>query len=257
MASLAVFDPSPLFRAGLAALVSTMGFAPVQEAADLVDLIQRQDGASRPDLMLIGLPQDPVEIAPLMREIRGWAPETRVVFIASALDTSALISCFTAGASGYVLENISREGLKHSLLLVSAGEKVFPSELANALSVSSLQMSDAGDLGRELRELHATEREIEVLRCLADGEPNHAIAAKLGISETAVSADIRHLLRKLKVSNRTQAALWAVAKGLAPPLAYGTAAGRKPRRASSPRQRRPRREASIESSGPNDCVRTE
>jgi two-component system nitrate/nitrite response regulator NarL len=233
-----------------------MGFAPVQEAADLVDLIQRQVDASRPDLMLIGLPQDSAEIAPLLREIRGWAPETKVVFIAPMLDTAALISCFTAGASGYVLENISREGLKHSLLLVSAGEKVFPSELATALSASSLQMSDAGDLGRELRELHATDREVEVLRCLADGEPNHAIAAKLGISETAVSADIRHLLRKLKVSNRTQAALWAVAKGLAPPLAYG-AGGKKSRRSASPRPRRPRRDAQAAGSGQNDSLRPE
>jgi two-component system nitrate/nitrite response regulator NarL len=79
-------------------------------------------------------------------------------------------------------------------------------------------MSGSGDVRRELRRLHATEREIDVLRCLANGQSNQAIAAMLGISETAVSADIRHILRKLRVSNRTQAALWAVAKGLAPPL---------------------------------------
>jgi two-component system nitrate/nitrite response regulator NarL len=219
MASLAVFDPSPLFRAGLAALVSAMGLAPVQEAADPHDLIRREGDAPRPELMLIGLPQSTAEIPPLMQEIRSWAPEAKVVFIAPGLDLEALIACFAAGASGYLLESISREGLKHSLQLVSAGEKVFPSDLAGALSATDfIGAGAAGDARRELRELQATEREIAVLRRLAKGESNHAIAEALEVSETAVSADIRHLLKRLGVSNRTQAALWAVAKGLAPPL---------------------------------------
>lgn len=226
MASLAVFDPSPLFRAGLAALVSAMGLAPVQEAADLNDLIGREGDVPRPELMLIGSPRTVEEIAPLMKEIRAWAPEAKVVFIAPALDMRALIACFAAGAAGYLLENISRDGLKHSLQLVSAGEKVFPSELAGALSGSSFRAGPVGDVRRELHELQATDREVAVLRRLARGESNHAIADALGVSETSVSADIRHILRKLHVSNRTQAALWAVAKGLAPPL---TGADPKPR----------------------------
>ena len=221
MASLAVFDPSPLFRAGLAALVSAMGLAPVQEAADLQDLIGREGDAPRPELMLIGSPRTADEIAPLMQEIRAWAPEAKVVFIAPALDMPALIACFASGAAGYLLENISRDGLKHSLQLVSAGEKVFPSELAGALSGAGFRSGASGDVRRELRDLHATDREVAVLRRLARGESNHAIAAALGVTETSVSADIRHILRKLRVSNRTQAALWAVAKGLAPPLAGG------------------------------------
>lgn len=227
MASLAVFDPSPLFRAGLAALVSAMGLAPVHEAADLQDLIGREGDAPRPELMLIGSPRAAEEIAPLMQEIRAWAPEAKVVFIAPALDMAALVACFAAGASGYLLENISREGLKHSLQLVSAGEKVFPSELAGALSGANFRAGASGDVRRELRDMQATDREVAVLRRLARGESNHAIAAALGVSETSVSADIRHILRKLHVSNRTQAALWAVAKGLAPPLTGGDPRGRR------------------------------
>lgn len=219
MASLAVLDPSPLFRAGLAALASAMGLAPVVEAADLNELIGRQDETSRPELMLIGLPQSAKEIAPLMHEINGWAPTVKVVFIAPELDLAALIAGFAAGACGYLVDSISREGLQHSLTLVSAGEKVFPSELASALSASELISGGAGRARRALRALQATDREIAVLSRLANGESNHAIAAALEISEAAVSTDIRHLLKRLGVSNRTQAALWAVAKGLAPPLA--------------------------------------
>ncbi len=218
MASLAVVDPTPLFRTSLAALVSAMGFEPVQEAGDLTELTSFGDRA-RPDLMLVGLRCAAAEIAPLMQAIRAWAGEARVVFLATTLDVSALVAAFAAGAAGYLLENISREGLKHSLQLVSTGENVFPSELANALRTSSVKLGGTGDLGRELRDLHATDREVQVLRCLANGESNHGIARKLGRSETAVSADIRPFLRTLHVSNRTQAALWVVAKGLAPPLA--------------------------------------
>lgn len=219
MASLAVFDPSPLFRAGLAALMRTMGFDPVYEAADLSDLLQREgDRRPRPDLMLIGLLASPVEMASVMRQIRAWAPQTKVVVIAPNLDPAALAACFSAGAAGYLVEDISREGLKHSLLLVTAGENVFPSELASALSGPRFKVAAPSDVKRALGDLHATDREVAVLRCLANGQSNQAIARKLGISETAVSADIRHLLRKLRVSNRTQAALWAVSKGLAPPL---------------------------------------
>jgi two-component system nitrate/nitrite response regulator NarL len=228
MASVAVFDPSPLFRAGLAALVSTMGFEPVYEAADLDDL-RKQDGQLRSDLILVGLPSSPAEITPLMQAIQAWAADTKVVFIAETLDTPALLACFGAGASGYLIENISRDGLKHSLLLVSAGEKVFPSDLTDALNSPTFKTETSGDIGRELRDLHATDREVEVLRCLANGQSNQAIAAKLGISETAVSSDIRHILRKLHVANRTQAALWAVAKGLAPPLTNGPGRRDEPR----------------------------
>jgi two-component system nitrate/nitrite response regulator NarL len=195
-----------------------MGFDPVLEASDLTDLVRREGEAPRPDLMLIGLPQSVAEIGPLMQEIRAWALVTKVVFVAARLDPQALIACFAAGACGYLIENISREGLKHSLRLVSAGENVFPSELANALGALSLHIAGSVDARRELQHLHMSDREVEVLRCLARGESNNGIATRLGISETAVSADIRHILKKLGVSNRTQAALWAVAKGLAPPL---------------------------------------
>jgi two-component system nitrate/nitrite response regulator NarL len=219
MPSLAIIDPTSLFRTSLAALVSTLGFDPVQEATDLPDLMQGIGDLPPPDVMSISLRHAPADIGPFMDEVRGWAPQTRVVFIAARFDEAALVAGFAAGAAGYVTETISREGLKRSLQLVSAGEKVFPSELAAALCTARLQLCGPADAGRRLQDLRATAREIEVLRCLANGDSNHAIAAKLGISEPAVGADVRHILRKLGVSNRTQAALWAVATGLAAPLA--------------------------------------
>ncbi len=225
MASLAVIHPSPLSRAGLAALVSTMGFEPVSQVASLDELIQAGAEQAAPELLLVGAPQQIEDIASFMREVRAWAPTARTVFIASSLDVPTLMACFAANAFGYLTETVSREGLQHSLRLVSAGEKVFPSELAGLLSTSGVALAAPADVRRELRQLHMTEREVEVLRRLAQGLSNPLIAAQLGVSETAVSTAIRHILRKLSVSNRTQAALWAVAKGVAAPLGDGRDGG--------------------------------
>ena len=132
MTSLAVVDLSPLFRAGLSALVKGMGFDPVHEAADLDDLQRRGDDGERPDMVLIGLPAY-AEVAPLMRRILDWSAKARVVFLAPTLEVQALASSFRAGAYGYLVDSISREALNHSLRLVAAGERVFPSQLTDAL----------------------------------------------------------------------------------------------------------------------------
>jgi two-component system nitrate/nitrite response regulator NarL len=189
MTSLAIVDPSPQDRSGLAAAVTAFGHDPIYAQASLDELINRAD-RSRPDLMLIRLRGAAPEIAPLMGEIRAWAPEAKAVFVAAALDLQALAACFAAGASGYLVEPLSTERLEHSLRLVTAGEKVFPSELAEVL------------------------REGDILRYLANGYSNRAIAEKLGISQAAVRADIRRILAKLRLSNRRQAAEWAQARGL-------------------------------------------
>ena len=217
MTSLAVIDPVSLMRASLAAMVSLMGFDPVWQAAELRGLAQ-DDAKPRPDLILISLPETPADIAPRIGEIRAWAPDAKVVFLAAALDPAALCAGFAAGGYGYLVKTISSEGLKHSLFLVGAGEKVFPSELVNVLSVLTWQISSSDAARRELQALHATERELEVLRCLAKGESNSRIATRLGVSQPVIVAELRHIFRMLRVTNRTQAALWAVANGLAVPL---------------------------------------
>lgn len=219
MASLAVLAPSPLFRSGLAALLSTMGFEPVEEAADLEELKRRANDARRPEMLLIAVPQRDEELAPLIEEIKAWAPDARVVFLAPALDMQALGACFAAGAAGYLLESISREGLEHSLRLVSAGENVFASELAGALSTPTGGLHGPMNTSDELRNLRLTDQEIGVLRCVASGESNSVIGKKLGISEIDVRGQIKQIVRKLRLANRTQAALWGAARGLAAPFA--------------------------------------
>jgi two-component system nitrate/nitrite response regulator NarL len=137
MASAALLIQNPLFSARLAALLRTMGYAPVHEGADLYELKNRADDA--PDLLLIKLQRQGSGNIFLTEAIRFWSPLTKVVFLASALNLATLSACFAAGAAGYLLEDISRAGLIYSLTLVAGGEKVFPSELADMLSNSFKQ----------------------------------------------------------------------------------------------------------------------
>ena len=218
MASLAVLAPNLLLRAWLAALLRTMGFDRVEEATDLEDLKRRANDVRHPEILLISLLQRDLGLDALIQEIKAWAPHAKVVFLAPALDMPALSACFAAGADGYLLEDISRDGLQHSLSLVSAGEKVFPSVFATVLSTAASKVSAPPQTVNELRNLRVTDWEIDILRCVATGESNSSIAKNLGLSESEVSAHLKHILRKLRVSNRTQAALWGVARGLAWPF---------------------------------------
>ena len=219
MASVAVFARSPLFRAGLAALLSTMGFAPVLAVSGLDELKSEADKAAPPEMILLSLSEDGEQLSTLIRELRTWMPAARIVCLAQTLDIQELSYCFAAGASGYLLQEISRSGLEHSLRLVNAGEKVFPSALASALLPSGAKHSSPGKTMDELRKLHLTDLEIEILRYMASGDFNGAIAKKSGLSDAEVRTRVRVVLRKLHLSNRTQAALWAFARGLAEPFA--------------------------------------
>jgi len=206
IAALAVLAPSPLFRSGLVALLSTMGFGSVEEAADLKDLAGRIKEARRPAVLLISLPQSEDDLAALMEEIKAWAPKGKVVFIAPTFDMHALTACFAAGAVGHIVESISREALQHSLGLVLAGEKIFPSELADALSAAAAKPNATRDTIEELRNLRFTDQEIEILRCVAQGRSNGLIGKKLGISEAEVSANLKHLSLSETMSGRTDGA---------------------------------------------------
>jgi two-component system, NarL family, nitrate/nitrite response regulator NarL len=214
MATLAVIHPNALFRAGLARLLSALSFGGVLEAANVQELRRQDNGCAAPDVLLINLSCGIESLDDLMRQVNTSLPEARVVFLASKLDVELLGACFAAGASGYLLETISSDALQESLKLVGTGAKVFPSELASLISELSFKLGDTSSKRIELRDCHLSAREVEILRCLAAGRSNKMIAHMLNITDTTVKVHVRRILRKIHASNRTQAALWAAARGL-------------------------------------------
>src|SRR5216684_1048585 len=209
--SVAVLGQSSLIRAALVSLLTELGYERVAEAPDLENL--RTNAPQNVALMLVHISNENEDIRILMEEITKCFPETKVVFLSSKLDVSLMSDFFSAGASGYLLENLSRDALQQSLTLVLTGEKIFPSELASFIAdFAPKQDPQIGD--GKLRDLDFSEREFAVLRLLASGYSNKLIAAELAVAESTVKVHLKHILRKTRASNRTQAALWAVRGGI-------------------------------------------
>ena len=227
MDAVTVIGSRSLFRAGLVDLLSAIGFNPIEEADDSDQLKRRLGGKPVDDALVIGLARGVTDFAAVVRDIRSWMTNAKVVCLAPEFDLETLSGCFAAGASGYLLEDISREALKESLRLVDAGEKVFPSELAAQIQILATKTDSSGNLAPAESELSC--REIEILQCLANGQSNKAIARNLDIAEATVKVHVKRILRKAHVMNRTQAALWGIATGVAPAPTATNGSGVEPR----------------------------
>ena len=127
---------------------------------------------------------------------------------------TTLAACLSAGAAGYLTTDISRDALLRSLQLAALGEKVFPTDLAGLLVNGS--RGPRRPLVRSEKVCGLSDREIETLQCLIRGISNKVIAKRLNITEATIKVHIKSVMRKIKASNRTQAAIWAVRQGFLP-----------------------------------------
>jgi two-component system nitrate/nitrite response regulator NarL len=137
--------------------------------------------------------------------------------LANHFEIAEMMSSLDAGAHGYCLSTIGCDALVKSLELVMLGETVFPSALflSNLGSFSRnreaveapIRVTRPTPSDRQARNLSS--REAEILRCLMQGAPNKVIARELDVAEATVKVHVKAILRKIQVSNRTQAAIWA------------------------------------------------
>jgi DNA-binding NarL/FixJ family response regulator len=140
-------------------------------------------------------------------EIRRDLPEIEVVALTSALDDAMVTGAVRAGAIGFLLKNAEADELRHAVKAAAAGRI----HVSNA-AISHLMGQARAPTGPE----RLTERETEVLMMLADGKANKEIAHDLRIGQQTVKTYVSHILNKLGVRSRTQAAVYAVQAGLVP-----------------------------------------
>lgn len=136
--------------------------------------------------------------------------KTKLVVIVGRLRLSVLVRAMQAGADGFLTEDISSIALIQSLELVVAGERVLPGVLGEFIAqqgIYPLFRDRSPDIG-------LAPRESDILKRLAQGESNKAIANALGISESTVKGCVKTILKKIAAQNRTQAAVWALNEGL-------------------------------------------
>ena len=163
-----------------------------------------------PDVVLMDLVMPGSDGVGAMRALRSRLPQARVIVLTSFLDDDRLLPAIQAGASGYLLKNVAPRELARAIRAAHRGEAMIDPTVA-------ARLLHALAAGRQIESIEAerlTARERQVLELIVAGCANKRIAVELGISEKTVKAHVGHVLAKLGVSDRTQAALLAVREGL-------------------------------------------
>jgi two-component system nitrate/nitrite response regulator NarL len=215
-----VVDDHTLFRRGLTALLSREPqFAVVGEAADAGEALRRVREL-QPDLVLLDnhLPgANGVDALPGLIEA---APQARFLMLTVSEDEQDLAAALRAGAAGYLLKTIDGDDLSAAIIRAIAGQSVVAEEMTGKLVAAFRAAAGTGGAARPEASVEPgaadalSPREQDILREVARGASNKEIARTLGIAETTVKIHVQHILRKLELSSRVQAAVWATEHGL-------------------------------------------
>jgi DNA-binding NarL/FixJ family response regulator len=211
MIRILIADDHAVVREGLRAFLELQdGLEVVGEAEDGTAAVVEAERLE-PDVVLMDLVMPRLDGVGAMRELRRRMPRARVIVLTSFLDDDRLLPAIRAGAAGYLLKDVEPSELARAVYAAHAGEAMLDPAAAARL-VEAVADGQAASAPEELERL--TRREREVLELIARGRSNKRIAFELGISEKTVKAHVGRLLAKLGVTDRTQAALLAVRRGL-------------------------------------------
>jgi DNA-binding NarL/FixJ family response regulator len=206
-----VVDDQRLFTKGLSGLVEMLpGFEVVGVAYDGEEAVALCR-AEEPDVVLMDISMPKMDGISATREIRDLLPQTAVVILTGHEEDEHVFEGIKAGAQGYLLKDSDPEDLSRAIHTVHAGDTIIAPDLAQ-----KMLMTFEG--GRHQGSAHLapplTERELEVIRALAQGMSDRQIAQTLGISEKTVRNHTSNIYRKLHIFDRTQAVIYAVREGI-------------------------------------------
>jgi NarL family two-component system response regulator LiaR len=204
-------DDHELVRRGLVALLDTDETITVVGAGvDGVEAVRHVEEL-QPDVILLDLQMPRKSGLEAIEEIRGKNPDARILVLTSFGDDDKVFAAVQAGALGYLLKDSSPEELVQAINDVCAGTPFLDPEIA----LKVIQELNRPLANRRPTEDPLTPREIEILRMVSRGLTNNDIAEILVVSERTVRTHISNILGKLHLANRTQAALYALRKGIA------------------------------------------
>jgi len=207
--SVLIVDDHPVVRQGLHSFLQLQDdLEIVGEAADGLEAVEKVDELL-PDVVLMDLVMPKVDGIAAIRRITALSPSTRVLVLTSFSDDDKVFSAIKAGALGYLMKDSSPADLAEAIRAVYRGEPSLDPEIAKKLMD---QLSKGEEV---IAEEDLTTREKDVLRLIARGNSNKEIAASLNISEKTVKNHVTNILQKLHLSDRTQAALYAVRRRMA------------------------------------------
>lgn len=212
---LMIVDDHEVVRVGLRTLLSMEpDISVVGEAADGVEAV-RVAVQLRPDVVLMDVRMAAMDGIEACRALRSEIPETNVLMLTSYGTQEAVLDALMAGASGFLLKNAGHEELLRAVRAVAAGESLLDPAVTRAVTQRLVDLTASAEHPL-LRSLSARER--EVLLLVAEGHTNREIAERLVISDTTARNHVSHILDKLGVRRRAEAAVLASQLGLSGPM---------------------------------------
>ena len=194
-------DDHPLVREGIAALINDQpDMRMAAQGASGKEAIQRFRD-HQPDVVLMDVRLPDMSGIDAMITIRSEFPDARIIIVTSSEGDTEMQRALEGGARGYMLKSMPPKDLLDAIRKVHAGKKAIPPEIAARLA-------------NHYSDETLTEREIEILQQIAEGNRNRDIADKLFISEGTVKVHIKHIMGKLGANDRTQAITIAVRRGI-------------------------------------------
>jgi DNA-binding NarL/FixJ family response regulator len=205
-------DDHDLFRTGLRNLLEEQGVQVIGEAADGQQAI-RMVRELAPDVVVMDLNMPGMTGVEATRQVTTLAPLTRVVVLTISDQDEDVMNAILAGACGYLMKDSSIQDLMQGIRAAAIGESLISPHIA-AKVLQRMRATGTSEQDAETIRAELSDREIEVLKLIANGKDNAQIAGELHISPKTVKNHISNILMKLQIDNRIQAAVYAVRSGI-------------------------------------------
>ena len=205
MIRIVIADDHAMVRAGLSQLLGSFDDLEVVGTASNGEEAIEVVASSRPDVVLMDLSMPQMDGIEALTVVKQRFPDVRVVVLTTFQEPRQVSAALSAGASGYLVKDVEPEVLVAGIrAAVQGGAPLSPSVAAGLLRGGS------GPMGGNVSPASLTKREMEILHLIVDGRTNQGIATILGISEKTVKTHCSRLFQRLGVTDRTQAAVWAM-----------------------------------------------
>jgi NarL family two-component system response regulator LiaR len=208
-----IVDDHGIVRQGLRALLSRPGIQIVGEAGSGTMAVELARNL-QPNVMLLDIRMKDGDGLQALPQIKAVSPRTSVIMLTTYANPGYLARAISSGASGYLSKETNPEQIVRAVMAAATGEELIDRTLLEAALSQAIDISSPTPEPTELPVEELSERELEVLRLMVQGLPNQMIAETLNISVPTVKTHVQHILQKLHVSDRTQAALLAVRQRL-------------------------------------------
>ena len=206
--SLLVVDDHEVIRIGLASLLAGTEIEIVAEAANGKEALEQAE-QQKPDVILLDIRMPDGDGLSTLSKLRAAVPESKIVMLSTYDNPTYIARAVALGANDYVLKGSPRESLIATITAAAAGDSPCPAGELRRIAATMATRKAIDD-----EDVPLTQRETQVLRHVALGLSNKEIAKSLEISVETVKEHVQNLMRKIDVRDRTQAAVWAVRKGL-------------------------------------------